>query len=1687
MHRSKTALSRSVRSSKYTHPSRIKRAFALFLVSCAAMVAGGTEAMAQTAAVCRVTASATPGDDGQDWAHPMTLQAALLDTACSELWVAAGVYLPGSAPEDSFLIEADTAMYGGFSGTELSRDERDPQVNVTILSGDLDQDDVQAGTAGITADADDIRGSNSHHVVQILSTQAAPMGWAAPVVVDGFVITAGDAREVGNGGGMVLRRDAGVMNTNSLNLYQLIFRGNAAINGGGLGRDANSQPWTELGGWDLLFQGNLAQGVNGADGADGVSGDFGLAPGENGGDGGDGLPGGAGGDASGGAIYGVEGLFRNIGLFDNRAIAGNGGRGGDGGAGGNGATAGQGGNGGQGGQGGDGGQGGVARGGAIFMMSSPGMSNVTAYGNRVVGGDGGDAGAVGPGGLAGTGGVPGTMGPAVMIGGDGGDAEGGVFHGSLNDGFDLSFSTLVNNTALSGSAGWGEGGTNGALGQSRGGALFTAVTSDYSIYLQGVIVWNNHADFGAQIFNQGLNGDPAHVPQISYSLIEGAGNSGSTWDASVGIDQGDNIDTDPLLDMPADNGGLSPTLMPTAGSPVIDSAPWLCPYATPGACRELDQRGTPRPQGYGYDRGAVERLPAQRPVCYVDAAASGNDDGSTWANAWNDLQDSLVPGICGEVWVAQGSYRPTAGTDMAVSFRVLPKQRLYGGFSGTETSRDDRDPKAYPSILSGDLGVPGDVTDNSNTVVWLQSRTTFGPIESDTVIDGFVITAGNATGNAPDMPRVGGGLYCDRYCSPTLQQLVFEDNRAMSGGGALGLLIMGGPVDLHLRDLVFRNNHAQSIGAALVLTAQRDAGEEAITGEITLERVAFTNNSIQDPLTPGQSAAGAAILQFAGAETLLDVRLTNTSWHANSADIGAALVLATGNGAVAHTQIEYATFNGNTGNGMGTVFFASDSPDATFQLDNVVLWDDPNVNGELIMYNDLSGSGTAPPIIGIDGGLVRGGCPAVATCMAVQDADPLLGAWLDHGGFVPGQLPAAGSPAIDAAGSCLLVQDQRGVARAQGPGCDYGALEVKQAQLTVVVSTPGGEVSAAAVPVPNGPAINECRQTSGVCSAWYSIEPAFPTMSLDITPDAGWHLVAPAGCSGPLTADCTVSIGFARNQHHVGGVLSGLASGSSVVLQLNGANDLTLAANGSFQFPQTLSYQDSYIVTVSSQPGSPAQTCSLSNANGTLPDADVTSVLVSCSADEFLVSTQVTSGNGQLTPSDQWVARSATADFTAIPDTGWKIGSITGCGGSLNGAVYSTGPITAACTVAASFVADASGICRVRADAGAGTGMVWASPMTLQAALAHAYCQEIWVAAGVYLPGAQPTDSFVIPSGVAVYGGFTGNETARDQRDTAAHHAILSGDLGGDDASNNGVLAHADGIVGSNSHHVVLLDGTGQAMGAGTVMDGLVITAGDAGAGDGGGMQCLGQCQAALTQLHFSGNRAMRGGALYTAGSAASPDISRSAFTGNTATQGGAIYNNGSAGQASPVVSNSTFSGNRANSEGGAIYNDGRGGVSSPLLLNLTLTSNQAQRGAAIYSTAVAGASAPDLSNLIVWGNLNDSGDDVVNDQAQPYIAYSIIRGAYVGPNHDWNNAIGLDGGHNLDSDPQLLPLADNGGATPTHMILRWSIPVDRADPATCPDVDERGVSRPQDAVCDIGAVEHRRGDAGSMFWDGFE
>jgi hypothetical protein len=72
-------------------------------------------------------------------------------------------------------------------------------------------------------------------------------------------------------------------------------------------------------------------------------------------------------------------------------------------------------------------------------------------------------------------------------------------------------------------------------------------------------------------------------------------------------------------------------------------------------------------------------------------------------------------------------------------------------------------------------------------------------------------------------------------------------------------------------------------------------------------------------------------------------------------------------------------------------------------------------------------------------------------------------------------------------------------------------------------------------------------------------------------------------------------------------------------------------------------------------------------------------------------------------------------------------------------------------------------------------------------------------------------------------------------------------------------------------------------------------------------------------------------------------------------------------------------------------------------------------------------------------------------------------------------NACGLTNGANanlIGSDPNLGPLADNGGATQTHALLSGSPAIDAGDNSTCPATDQRGVARPQGSACDIGAYE---------------
>jgi len=90
------------------------------------------------------------------------------------------------------------------------------------------------------------------------------------------------------------------------------------------------------------------------------------------------------------------------------------------------------------------------------------------------------------------------------------------------------------------------------------------------------------------------------------------------------------------------------------------------------------------------------------------------------------------------------------------------------------------------------------------------------------------------------------------------------------------------------------------------------------------------------------------------------------------------------------------------------------------------------------------------------------------------------------------------------------------------------------------------------------------------------------------------------------------------NRFSVGGIVSGL-TGTGLVLKLNGSFDLEVPVNGGFQFPDPLEDLSAYEVTVGTPPGTPSQTCSITNGSGNFAGESVSNVMVDCTVDQFTI------------------------------------------------------------------------------------------------------------------------------------------------------------------------------------------------------------------------------------------------------------------------------------------------------------------------------------------------------------------------------------------------------------------------------------------------------------------------------------
>lgn len=235
-------------------------------------------------------------------------------------------------------------------------------------------------------------------------------------------------------------------------------------------------------------------------------------------------------------------------------------------------------------------------------------------------------------------------------------------------------------------------------------------------------------------------------------------------------------------------------------------------------------------------------------IHYVDKNATGANNGTSWMDAFTDLQSALAAAQPNDhIWVAEGTYLP--GQADSSAFYIDKDIKVYGGFAGTETALEQRDWAAYPTILSGDVNgddVADDFntnrTDNVNNILHLTAD-----ITHEMVLDGFIIEHAHADDPSPEnaMGFRGGGMWSAG--APSLRNCTFRQNYAEElGAGAFFHELTGAFI---VQDCSFESNMVKEtpwgFGGAMTIFGS--------TVSQTIENCTFNNN-----FTGGLGIAGSS-------------------------------------------------------------------------------------------------------------------------------------------------------------------------------------------------------------------------------------------------------------------------------------------------------------------------------------------------------------------------------------------------------------------------------------------------------------------------------------------------------------------------------------------------------------------------------------------------------------------------------------------------------------------------------------------------------------------------------------------------------------------------------------------------------------------------------------------------------------
>ena len=314
--------------------------------------------------------------------------------------------------------------------------------------------------------------------------------------------------------------------------------------------------------------------------------------------------------------------------------------------------------------------------------------------------------------------------------------------------------------------------------------------------------------------------------------------------------------------------------------------------------------------------GAITGIDIDMGFVYVDLDATGGaTNGSSWADAFLDLQDGIDLAVSGiEVWVAEGTYVP--GANRSDSFATKSGVRVFGGFAGGETVRQQRDWSTQPTILSGEIG-DGAATNNCYHVVRAEGS------NPTAMLNGVTITRGYANGGPPD--NQGGGVRA-RGGGVTLANVTLIDNYASSMGGGISTSTPGNVVAVNCS---FVSNQAGLHGGGFYMDANSGSPNMAVN-------CVFTGNSAYR----GGGIGVEGQIWISGSDPVL----VNLSLSGNSA--------------------------GGEGGGIFTNTTTFNPPSAPVTIENSILWGNTGTNPQISYWN------TAPTV---NYSIVQGGWTGVGT------------------------------------------------------------------------------------------------------------------------------------------------------------------------------------------------------------------------------------------------------------------------------------------------------------------------------------------------------------------------------------------------------------------------------------------------------------------------------------------------------------------------------------------------------------------------------------------------------------------------------------------------------------------------------------------------------------------------------------